>query len=80
MNKLLTLILFIFIKSQYYPGNVLEIYNEEIKSFNLSFKYPIYTYYFRSFFKNISTINIDSLLAVIEYPAQFNFSYIEYLP
>ena len=80
MNKLLTLILFTFIKSQFYPGNFLEIYNEQIKSFNLSFKYPIYTYYFRSFFKNISTINIDSLLAVIEYPAQFNFSYIEYLP
>ena len=79
MNKLLILILFIFIKTQN-PGNDLEIYNEEIKSFNLSFKYPIYTYYFRSFFKNISTINIDSLLAVIEYPAQFNFSYIEYLP
>ena len=80
MNKLLTLILFTFIKSQFYPGNDLEIYNEQIKSFNLSFKYPLYTSYFRSFFKNISTINIDSLLAVIEYPAQFNFSYIEYLP
>ena len=83
MFNILCCILFHFINVQFSPGNIIEIYNSNIKSFNISLKYPIYTYYFRLFYlmkTRFSTISIDSLLAIIEYPAEYNFSYIEYLP